>query len=81
MSEGIRVAGRDLVPIATGYEPHAYVFAVGEVTYRISPCADGVGYTLRCVTVDWETDAVFATLEEAAERASQREDRRASPER
>lgn len=72
MSESLNVAGRELVPIAAGYELHAYVFAVGELTYRVTPCRHGAGYTLRCVTVEWETDAVFATLEEAVLHASRR---------
>ena len=72
MAESIRVAGRDLTPIATGYEPHAYVFAVGEITYRVGPLDHDQGYTVQCVTTAWQAKAIFDTLEAAVEHVNRR---------
>lgn len=81
MAEVIRVAGRELVPIATGYAPHAYVFAVGEVTYRIGPLPDDRGYAVHCVTTEWEAEGVFGTLEAAVEHVNRRHGASPSPKR
>ena len=72
MAESIRVAGRDLTPIATGYEPHAFVFAVGEITYRVGPLDQGQGYAVQCVTTDWQAGTIFDTLEAAVEHVNRR---------
>lgn len=72
MTESFRVAGRDLTPIATGYEPHAFVFAVGEITYRIVPLPGDGGYTVHCITTEWQAKATFASLEEAVEHINRR---------
>jgi hypothetical protein len=79
MPESIKMAGRELIPIAAGYEPHAYVFAAEALTYRVTPVRHGDGYTLRCLTAEWE--AVFETLEAAVEHVNQQENARVRPKR
>lgn len=81
MAEMMRVAGRELVPVATGYAPHAYVFAVGEVTYRVGPLPGDGGYAVSCVTTEGEAEGVFETLEDAVQHVNRRHGASPSPER